>query len=116
MLGEDFMRLVLSLRRTAVYSDLPEGSDVGSIASSTGQYRRLFNPRNSRWEDHFSVEGPNLAAKKDVVRVTIRMPRANDPEHAILQQIGEFPRRGRELPERRGHDRSRHQISDSNSD
>lgn len=34
-----------------------KGADIGSIAPSTGEFTRFFNPRTDRWSDHFVLSG-----------------------------------------------------------
>ena len=72
-----------------------KGSDIGSLAPTTGQYCRLFNPRIDRWDEHFAAEGSQIAGRTDVAQVTIKILRLNDPERraerALLRQIEEYP-------------------------
>ena len=32
-----------------------KGTDIGSIAPSTGEFTWFFNPRTDRWSEHFSL-------------------------------------------------------------
>ena len=37
-----------------------KGTDIASIDSPTGELARLFNPRQDRWIDHFSLDGATI--------------------------------------------------------
>ena len=74
-----------------------KGTDVGSISPSNGAFVRLFNPRLEPWPEHFVLDGARILPLTEVGEVTIRVLRLNDEERiverAVLQLIGEYPRR-----------------------
>ena len=43
----------LNLAFTCAYCNRFKGSDIGSIASSTGEFTRFYNPRTDTWAEHF---------------------------------------------------------------
>ena len=42
-----------NLAFTCAFCNRHKGSDIGSIAESTGEFTRFFNPRTDDWNDHF---------------------------------------------------------------
>ena len=44
-----------NLAFTCAFCNRHKGSDIGSIAQSTGEYTRFYNPRTDNWNDHFKV-------------------------------------------------------------
>ena len=52
----DLSNLALSCARC----NRAEGTDVGSVSQTSGQFVRLFNPRIDRWEEHFRLEGAQI--------------------------------------------------------
>jgi hypothetical protein len=72
-----------------------KGSDIGSIASSTGALTRLFNPRTDRWADHFVLVGAAIQPRSPIGEATVRALAMNDSERVLervaLQQAGRFP-------------------------
>jgi hypothetical protein len=61
----------------------------------TGLLTRLFHPREDRWEEHFSWDGPEMLGRTPVGRTTIDVLRINLPERVehrrLLLQLGVFP-------------------------
>ncbi|MDA8562970.1 HNH endonuclease [Mariniblastus sp.] len=49
--------IVSNLAYACTYCNRFKGSDIGSIAASTGEFTRFFNPRADKWNDHFRWEG-----------------------------------------------------------
>ena len=60
-----------------------------------GRHVPLFNPRQARWADHFAWEGPVLAGKTPVGKVTIAVLAINLPYRVALRaaliEEGVFP-------------------------
>jgi hypothetical protein len=50
------------------------GSDIGSIASSTGELTRLFNPRTDRWLDHFALVKTIIQPRSPIGEATVSSP------------------------------------------
>ena len=42
-----------NLAFTCTFCNRHKGSDIGSIAHSTGEFTRFYNPRTDNWNDHF---------------------------------------------------------------
>jgi hypothetical protein len=72
-----------------------KGSDIGSIASSTGELTRLFNPRTDYWGDHFALQGLVIQPQTPVDEATVRTLGLNGIERTLerqtLHQIGRYP-------------------------
>jgi len=72
-----------------------KGSDIGSIASSTGGFTRLLNPRTDRWTDHFQLKGVVIEPRTAIGEVTVRLLGINEPERIlerrVLRDIGRYP-------------------------
>ena len=56
-----------------------KGTDIASYDSLTGDLTRFFNPRNDKWDEHFSLEMARLVGLTPIGRVTIRLLQMNDP-------------------------------------
>jgi hypothetical protein len=72
-----------------------KGSDIASIASSTGELTRLFNPRIDHWSNHFDLQGFLIQPRTPIGEATLRILRLNDTERIrereTLCQIDRYP-------------------------
>lgn len=72
-----------------------KGTDIGSLASSTGEFTRFFNPREDRWSDHFALNGVIIEPRTPIGEATSRILRFNEPERILereaIQGIGRYP-------------------------
>jgi len=72
-----------------------KGTDIGSIAASTRQFTRFFNPRTDRWSDHFALIGAVIAPLTPIGEATGRIFGFNHSdrvlEREILLDTGAFP-------------------------
>ena len=72
-----------------------KGSDIGSIASSTGELTRLFHPRSDLWGDHFELQGLEIRPKTPIGEATVRALGLNAVERKLerqaLHRIGRYP-------------------------
>jgi len=72
-----------------------KGSNIASIASSTGELTRLFNPRTDYWGDHFALQGLLIQPQTPVGEATVRTLGLNGSERTLerqtLHQIGRYP-------------------------
>jgi hypothetical protein len=73
-----------------------KGTDIASIDSLTGELARLFNPRQDRWIDHFSLDGATIEPLSVIGSVTASLLRLNATERIaerlLLQELGTYPR------------------------
>lgn len=72
-----------------------KGSDVGSVTPATGEFVRLFHPRQDRWNEHFELSGARLVALTGIAEATIRLLKLNEEERLLerkmLQGLGAYP-------------------------
>jgi hypothetical protein len=72
-----------------------KGSDIASLAASTGELTRLFNPRVDRWEDHFELRGFRIHPKTPIGEATVRLLGFNVTERVLERQslvaVGRYP-------------------------
>ena len=78
-----------------VFCNSFKGSDISGIDKNTRKLTPLFNPRRHRWATHFRWEGPHLAGRTAIGRVTVALLHINDEYRVELREIlteqGEFP-------------------------
>lgn len=63
-----------------------KGSDIASLDPETGDLTPLFSPRTQLWSDHFRFNGPVIAARTGVGRVTERLLRLNLPVRVAIRE------------------------------
>jgi hypothetical protein len=85
-----------------------KGTDIGSIALSTGEFCRFFNPRSDHWGEHFSLAGTIIVPESEVGEVTARLLGFNETDRILereaIQLIGRYPHESaRELVVKRIH-------------
>lgn len=72
-----------------------KGTDIGSIAKSTGTFIRFYNPRQDHWADHFYFDGVVIEPRTPIGEATVRILGFNVRERLIerqmLQNIGRYP-------------------------
>jgi hypothetical protein len=65
-----------------------KGSDLSSVDwAAGGQIVPLFNPRQQRWDDHFTLKRAVLQALTATGRVTIFLLRLNAPERIEEREL-----------------------------
>lgn len=60
-----------------------KGSDVAAPDPTTGEIVPLFNPRQQRWQEHFTLQGAVIVARSSIGRATANLLRLNSPERVI---------------------------------
>ena len=72
-----------------------KGTDIGSIAPSTGQLTRFFNPRADHWADHFQLNGVVIEPRTPIGEATAKILGFNDTERILereaLRHVGRYP-------------------------
>ena len=72
-----------------------KGTDIGSVAPSTGEYTRFFNPRSDRWADHFQLDGVVIEPRTPIGEATAKVLGFNETERIVereaLRHIGRYP-------------------------
>ncbi|MGH7194284.1 MAG: HNH endonuclease [Candidatus Saccharimonadales bacterium] len=86
-----------NLAYACVYCNRSKGTDLGSIAQTSGQYIRFFNPRVDRWYEHFSIKSASIEPVTEIGEVTAQILALNSVERLLereaLVMIGRFPPR-----------------------
>ena len=74
-----------------------KGTDIGSIAPSTGEFTRFFNPRTDRWADHFALNGVVIESRTPIGETTASILGFNQPDRLLereaIHKIGRYPSR-----------------------
>jgi hypothetical protein len=86
-----------NLSYACTFCNRAKGTDIGSVAPSTAEFTRFFNPRIDRWADHFFLSGVSIVPRTPVGEATARILRFNEPdrlwERQALQAVGRYPPR-----------------------
>ncbi len=62
-----------------------KGPNVATISDDSGQLLELFNPRLLRWEEHFTMIGPEIVGTTQIGRATIQLLDMNEEERVLLR-------------------------------
>jgi len=72
-----------------------KGPNLSSVDPDTGEVVRLFDPRRSRWSEHFRLDGFRITGLTTIGRATVSLLRLNSPERlavrSLLNQLGRYP-------------------------
>jgi hypothetical protein len=84
-----------NLGYACVFCNRAKGTDIGSLAPSTGEFTRFFNPRTDQWSDHFEINGVVIEPRTPIGEATTRILGFNATERVwerqALQNIGRYP-------------------------
>jgi len=84
-----------NLSLACAFCNRAKGSDLGSIATSTGQLTRFYHPRSDLWREHFQLDGIHIRPRTDIGQVTATILEFNADERLFereaLQRIGRYP-------------------------
>jgi hypothetical protein len=70
-----------------------KGSDIGAIDPASGQFVRLFDPRQQTWSGHFQLVAEQIVGQTAEGRATVEFLQFNSPER--LLERAELIRLGR---------------------
>ncbi len=59
-----------NLASACTFCNRAKGTDLGSMASGSGQLTRFFNPRDDRWSEHFRLDGARIVPLTVIGEVT----------------------------------------------
>jgi hypothetical protein len=62
-----------------------KGPNVATVSLDSGQLVELFSPRLHRWEDHFTVVGPEIVGTTEIGRATVQLLDMNEEERVVLR-------------------------------
>jgi hypothetical protein len=63
-----------------------KGTDIGSIAKSTGEFVRFYNPRTDHWFEHFRFVSFEIQPLTPVGETTSTILRFNDPDRILERE------------------------------
>lgn len=75
-----------NLAYACAFCNRHKGSDIASIAPSSGELIRLFNPRSDSWETHFKLDGVIIKPLTLVGEVTIKILQFNNGDRVLERQ------------------------------
>jgi hypothetical protein len=78
-----------------VECNLYKGSDLFSYDPLSGEFIRLYNPREQAWSDHFDLRGSRIVGQTPCGRTTVRLLRMNAgnrlAQREVLIAISRYP-------------------------
>ncbi|MEX2286499.1 MAG: HNH endonuclease signature motif containing protein [Planctomycetaceae bacterium] len=84
-----------NLAYACTFCNRSKGSDIGSIALSTNQFTRFYNPRLDRWADHFMLIGARIEPLTPIGEITSLIFEFNRAERVLerelLRRIDRYP-------------------------
>jgi hypothetical protein len=84
-----------NLSYACTFCNRAKGTDIGSVASSNGEFTRFYNPRTDAWADHFSLVGIIIQPRTTIGEVTVKLLDFNQPERVLereaMQRVGRYP-------------------------
>ncbi len=80
---DDVQNLALACGKCNAY----KGTNLTSRDPDTGNVEMLFHPREHRWEEHFSMDGPRILGITAVGRTTIWLLQMNAPRRVDLREV-----------------------------
>ncbi len=72
-----------NLSFACTFCNRSKGSDIGSIAPSSGEFTRFYNPRVDSWHDHFELKDAIISPRTPVGETTVRILKFNTPERIM---------------------------------
>ena len=75
-----------NLALACIFCNRFKGTDIGSIADSTGEFTRFFNPRVDRWSEHFTFQVFRIVAMTPVGETTCAILKFNDPDRILERE------------------------------
>jgi len=83
-----------NLGYACAFCNRSKGTDIGSIASSTGEFVRFYNPRKDRWLDHFTLNGVVIEPRTPIGETTARILGLNESERLLereaIRNVGRY--------------------------
>ncbi|MEX0728169.1 MAG: HNH endonuclease signature motif containing protein [Planctomycetaceae bacterium] len=84
-----------NLSYACTFCNRAKGTDIGSIAPSTGEFTRFYNPRTDQWLDHFALNGVAIEPRTPIGEATVRILGFNDAERILerlmIHNAGRYP-------------------------
>lgn len=87
-----------NLSYACTFCNRAKGTDIGSIAPSTGEITRFFNPRTDHWGEHFSLNGRVIEPRTPIGEATVRILGFNSVDRILEREAihanGRYPPTG----------------------
>ena len=84
-----------NLAMACVFCNRFKGSDIGSLAPSTREFTRFFNPRTDRWDVHFKFDQFRIVPLTPIGEATVEILQLNHFDRLLERQVlhmdGRFP-------------------------
>lgn len=64
-----------------------KGTDIGSVARSSGVFSRFFNPRSDSWAAHFQLNGAMVRPLTEIGEATAAMLGFNSVERLLEREL-----------------------------
>jgi 5-methylcytosine-specific restriction endonuclease McrA len=84
-----------NLAYSCLHCNAFKGPNIAGVNQETGEVIRLFHPRQDRWQEHFTWEGPRLMGRTPIGHVTIAVLAINASYRLAVRQVliteGVFP-------------------------
>jgi 5-methylcytosine-specific restriction endonuclease McrA len=77
--------LAANLALACHHCNLHKGTNLSGLDPQTGRHTRLFNPRQDRWDEHFTQEGGRIIGLTLIGRATSSLLRMNQDGRAQLR-------------------------------
>ena len=76
-----------NLAYTCAFCNRHKGSDIGSIADSSGEFTRFYNPRTDDWNQHFKFENYQVVPLSPIGETTCKILQINDPDRVLERKV-----------------------------
>jgi hypothetical protein len=84
-----------NLALACVFCNQAKGTDIATIARSTGRISRLYNPRTDLWAEHFRFDGTRIIGLTEIGEATAALLAFNHPDRILereeLVKAGRYP-------------------------
>ena len=75
-----------NLAFTCAFCNRFKGSDIGSIADSTGEYTRFYNPRTDTWDEHFRLADFRIFPLTPIGETTCSILQFNNTDRVLERE------------------------------
>ncbi|MCF8246123.1 MAG: HNH endonuclease [Saprospiraceae bacterium] len=86
-----------NLAYSCLTDNINKGSDIGTVLLPDRKLTRFFNPREDKWEDHFTISEGHILPKTQIGEATVKILQLNAPDRVLRRQllmlVGKYPGR-----------------------
>ena len=80
-----------NLAYTCTFCNRYKGTDIGSIAQSSREFTRFYNPRTDVWSEHFRFRDFEILAQTPIGETTCKILKFNDPDRILEREAIDDP-------------------------